>query len=92
MLNITHSAIKKNEMLPSAAMWMDLENIMLREMSEKDKCWMISLYVESKQNNTNKCICKTDSQIQKNNGYQRGEGSREGQIRDIGLMDSKYHI
>ena len=39
------SAIKKNEILPSAATWMDLEGIMLSEISqiEKDKYCTISL-------------------------------------------------
>ena len=30
-----YSAIKKNEILPFVAMWMDLQNIMLSEMSDK---------------------------------------------------------
>ena len=40
-----YSAIKKNEILPFAAMWMDLENIMLSETSqtEKGKYYMVSL-------------------------------------------------
>ena len=40
--NISH---KKNEILPFAAMWMDLKNIMLSEISqtEKDKYCMLSL-------------------------------------------------
>ena len=40
-----YSAIKKNEILPSAATWMDLEGVMLSEISqtEKDKYFMISL-------------------------------------------------
>ena len=40
-----YSSIKKNEVLSFAAMWMDLENIMLDEISqtEKDKYCMISL-------------------------------------------------
>ena len=40
-----YSAIKKNEILPSAAMWMDLENIMFSEISqtEKNKYCMMSL-------------------------------------------------
>ena len=39
------SAIKKNEVLPFAATWMDLKGIMLSEISqrEKDKYCMISL-------------------------------------------------
>ena len=38
------SSIKKNEILPFAATWMDLEGIILSEMSqtEKDKYCMIS--------------------------------------------------
>ena len=40
-----YSAIKKNEMMPLAAAWMDLEIIILSEVSqtEKDKYHMISL-------------------------------------------------
>ena len=40
-----YSAIKKNEILPLAATWMDLETIILSEVSrtEKDKYYMISL-------------------------------------------------
>ena len=40
-----YSAIKKNEIMPSAATWMDLEIIILSEVSqtEKDKYYMISL-------------------------------------------------
>ena len=40
-----YSAIKKNEIMPSAATWMDLEIIILSEVSqkEKDKYHMISL-------------------------------------------------
>ena len=30
-----YSAIKKNEILPFAAVWMDLENIMLSEISQR---------------------------------------------------------
>ena len=32
-----YSAIKKNENLPFATTWMDLENIMLSEISQTDK-------------------------------------------------------
>ena len=43
-----YSAIKRKEILPFATTWMDLEGIMLSEISqaEKDKYHMISLICE----------------------------------------------
>ena len=40
-----YSAMKNNEILPSAATWIDLKIIILSELSqtEKDKYYMISL-------------------------------------------------
>ena len=32
-----YSAIKKNEIMPFTAVWMDLEMIILNEVSQKDK-------------------------------------------------------
>jgi len=39
-----YSAIKKNDIMPLAATWMELETLILSEMSQKDKdkCHMIS--------------------------------------------------
>ena len=44
------SAIKKNEIMPFAATWMDLESVLLSEVSqtEKEKYCVTSLYVEYK--------------------------------------------
>ena len=61
-------AIKKNEVMPFAATWMDLEIIILSEVSqtEKDKYHMISItYMWNLKNDMNKSIYKTetDSQI-----------------------------
>ena len=49
---------KKNEILPFAATWMDLENIILSEVrqTEKDKHYMWNL-----KNNTNGLIYKTET-------------------------------
>ena len=42
-----YSAIKKNEILPSAATWMELETLILSEVTqkEKDKYYMTSLII-----------------------------------------------
>ena len=45
-----YSAIKKNENLPSATTWMDLEDISEISQTEKNKYWY-HLYVESKKTN-----------------------------------------
>ena len=37
-----YSAIKKNEIMPFAATWMDLESIILSEVRQKDKYHMIT--------------------------------------------------
>ena len=57
-----YSAIKKNEIRPFAAMWMDLEIVILSEVSqtEKDK-YMISLTCEIfLKKGTNELIYKTE--------------------------------
>ena len=57
---------RKNEMRPLVAIWMDLEIILLSEVNqtEKEKFHVISLYVESKKNDTNELICKTGTDLQ----------------------------
>ena len=60
------SAIKKNDIKPLAATWMDLENIILSEVSqaEKDKYHMILLICRIPKNDTNKLIYKTETDSQ----------------------------
>ena len=61
-----YPAIKKNEM-PFAATWMDLEGIMLSEISQRDKYCMISLVCGIyKTEQMNK---QTESQIQRTNRW-----------------------
>ena len=38
-----YSAIKKNEIMPFAPTWMELETLILNEVSQKDKYHVISL-------------------------------------------------
>ena len=57
---------KKNEIVPFAATWLDLEIIILSEVSqtEKDKYHMISLICGSKKNDTNELSYKTETDLQ----------------------------
>ena len=58
-----YSAIKKNEIMPFAATWMDLEIIILSEVSQTEKDWyhMISLICGILKNDTNELIYKTET-------------------------------
>ena len=58
----SYSAIKKNEIMPFAATRMDLEIVILSEVSqtEKDKYHMISHMQNLKKNGTNEFIYKTE--------------------------------
>ena len=68
-----YSAIKKKEIMPFAATWMDLEIIVLSEVSqtEKDKyhttLLLCSICTHTHKNDTNELIYKTetDSDIKK---------------------------
>ena len=59
-----YSAIKKNEILPFATMWMDLEGIMLSEISQrKTNTVCYHLYVEPK-NGTDEPVCRAEVETQ----------------------------
>ena len=87
-----YSAIKKNEIMPFAATWMQLEIIILSEVSqkEKDKYHIIS-YVESKnlKYNTNvlKYKIETDSQTQRTDLWlPRGRWGGGGMDWEFGMQ------
>ena len=71
-----YSAIKKNEILPFTATWMDLVNIILSEVSQTEKEILYDItYMWNLKNTTNKQTLRHRKQTY---GYQRGEGGKEG--------------
>ena len=60
-----YPAIKKNEIMPFAATWMDLEIVILSEVSqtEKEKYHMILLMCRILKNDINELIYKTETDI-----------------------------
>ena len=58
-----YSAIEKNEIMPFAAIWMDIEIIILSEVSqtEKDKYQYITYMWNLKKNDTDELIYKIET-------------------------------
>ena len=77
-----YSAVKKNEIMPFAATWLDLEIIILSKVSQTEKKYhMILLICGGYKNDTNELIYKTetDSQTSKTNLWlPKGESWRGG--------------
>ena len=74
-----YSAIKKNEILPFAAAWMDLEGITLSEIRQRkilyDITYMWNLKKYNKLvNKTNKQKKQTNRYREETSSYQLGEG------------------
>ena len=59
-----YSVIKKNKIISFAATWMDLEIIILSEVSQRKSNIIYHLYVESKKYDTNELIYKTGTDSQ----------------------------
>ena len=74
-----YSAIKKNEIMPLAAMWMDLEIVILSEVNQTNRntIWHI-LYVESKIWHEHIYETETDSDIENRFEVPQSQGGREG--------------
>ena len=79
-----YSDIKKNEILVFAATWMDLENIILSEVSQTEKDKYDITYMWNLSNITTNVYTKpkqTHRHRKQTYGYQSEEGGKERQIR-----------
>ena len=86
-----YSATKKNEILSFATTWMDLEIIILSEVSQTEKDKYHITYTWNLKNNTNESIYKTetDSQTWKASLWlPKGKGGGRG----VGRINQEYGI
>ena len=88
-----YSARKKNEIMPLAATWMDLESVILSEVCQTDKeIPYNTTYVQNLKYNTNQHIyeMKTDSQMQRTDLLPKS-GIAEGRTGSLGLTEIEYY-
>ena len=69
-------AIKRNETLPLAIIWMEMKGIMLSEVSQTEKVKQCMLSLQCRKT-------ETISHREQTSGYQRGVGRRKGQGRGM---------
>jgi len=88
-----YTVIKKNKIMPFAATWMELEALIVSEVSqkEKDKYHTISLisgiyYMTHMNLPTEKKIMDMENRLV----VAMGEGEGLGWTRNLGLIDAKY--
>ena len=65
-----HSAIKKNEIIPATATWMDLEIMILTEKSDRER--LISydaVYIWNLKQDTNEAVCEAESGPRRTDGW-----------------------
>ena len=72
-----YSAIKRNEIMPFAATWMDLERVILSEVSQREISYDIPCMWSLNRNDTNELTLKTetDSRTQRTNLWLPGGNS-----------------
>ena len=84
-----YSTVKKNEIIPFTATWMDLEIIIQSEVGERQKLYDIT-YMWDLKHDTNEPIYKTDSQTQISDLWlPRGKRCRGGMDWELGISRSR---
>ena len=87
-----YSAIKKNELMPFAAIWVKLESIIRGGENHTKTIPYAVIYIWNLVYNTNELICKIETDL----GTQRTDlplprsGVGEGRIGSLGLADANY--
>ena len=71
---------------------MDLENIMLCEISQRKKILYDITYMQNLKNNTNKYEQKQTQRYRKQTCYQRGNVGKKKKITGMGLTDTNNYI
>ena len=87
-----YSGITGNEMMPFVATWMQLEILILSEVTLKEKGKYYISYMWNLKHGTNEPICKTETDAQTRIVIARGEGEEVGWMRSLGLVDANYYI
>ena len=84
-----YSTITKNEVLPFAETWMDLETVMQTEVSqkEKNKYHALPYICRIQKNGTDKSICKAEIEThsQTANAWAPRRGKRDGMNWETGI-------
>ena len=87
--------IKKNEVMPFAATWLDLETIIQSDKSERERQIPYAItYMLNLKYDTNQHICKTKTDSYKEYvcGWQRGRAVGEGRNENLGLAEANNYI
>ena len=90
-----YSAIKKNEIMPFAATWMDLESVIMSEISqtEKEKYHMITHIWNLKRNSMNELTKqKQTHRLREQINGSRGKVGETGYLGSPGWTSTHCHI